>query len=67
MKYSINLYDKDGNFIAQYPNLDSFELATRNALGFLLSFNAYCERNDYKYNKGYCSADVKTVSIVKEE
>lgn len=65
-RFSINLYDKDNNFIAQYPNLSSYHLAVRNSEHFIVYFNEVCECNNYKYTKGYTCKDVKIVSIIKE-
>ncbi len=65
--YTINLYEKDNNFIAQYPNLESLSIALRQVEHFRIYFNDICECNNYKYNKGYTCKDVKEIRIVQEE
>ncbi len=65
--YSINLYGKDNNFIAQYPNIKTLNVALRQVEAFTIFFNEICECNKYKYNKGYTRKDVKEIRIIGEE
>jgi hypothetical protein len=52
-KYEINLYTKNDDFIANYPNFSSFELALRNTSSFMANYEAICKTNGYSYNQGF--------------